>query len=71
MLKPCCDCTPVHVTNWRKIYVDGGVMYVVFMSGNKEYALAMGPTMALQGVELAKRALSSGAVLPLRAAERH
>ena len=60
-----CDCTPVTVTAWEGVYVEAGVLYAVFRSGAAQHAVAMGPAMALEAIELARRALISGDVLPI------
>ena len=55
----------MHVTQWETIYVESGTLYVVFKSGNATHAICMGPHKALEGIEMARRALMSGGdVLP-------
>lgn len=63
----CCECTPVTVTAWEEIYVEAGVVYAVFRSGNAQHAVAMGPAMALEAIALAQGALM-GTVVPWKVA---
>lgn len=63
--KPCCECTPLHITRWENIYVEHGVLYAVFRSGGSQHAVSMGPGVALEAIELARRALMGGDVIPL------
>lgn len=64
MAKPC-GCTPVHVTQWDRVKVEGGVLYVPFWSGATEHLLSMGPCMGLELKERIRRALTRADVLPL------
>lgn len=61
-------CEPVHVERWDKFWVEDGILNVSFFSGNRCFRLVMGPYRCMQGIELAKRALSkTGEIIPLPA----
>jgi len=59
------DSCPVHVTRWKEIWVEDGVLYATFLSGPDEHLLSMGPAKCLEAIELARRALMAGMVLPM------
>lgn len=61
----CCECMPIHITAPHEVYVAGGVLYVVFWSGNAQHAVAVGPAVALELIEMAKRAMIGADVIPL------
>jgi hypothetical protein len=53
--------TPILITEWISAEVKAGVFYIRFRSGREEHELAMGPNMALAGIELIKRTMAGGA----------
>lgn len=63
---------PIHITEWREIWIEDGIVYAAFRSGPDEHLLAMGPPKVMEGIELARRALMGGGkVVQLKAAAQH
>lgn len=53
---------PMLVTEWGDFVVRGGVLFVPFRCGSATYMLAMGPAMAFDAIDRARKALSRGIV---------
>lgn len=56
---------PLHVTSWDAMWVEAGAFYITLRSGQETHVLSMGPNLALQAIELTKRALVGGQIVPL------
>ena len=53
---------PVLVTEWGDFTVSGGVLFVAYRSGPDWHTIAMGPAMAFEAIDRARKALARGLV---------
>jgi hypothetical protein len=60
--------SPILITEWIGAEVKSGVFYIRFKSGPDEHELAMGPHMVHEGIELARRTMAGGDVIPMKKA---
>lgn len=61
---------PILVTDWCKMEVEGGVLFVPFWSGPQRFVLSMGPKVAFDGIDRARKALQRGVVVKMLDAEQ-
>lgn len=56
---------PVPLTAWEGSWIEGGCLYLGFWAGPQLHIVQMGPCRGYEGIELMKRALASGQIMPL------